>query len=184
MSVQSDRWIRIMAREARMIEPFDPGGVRKGIVSFGLSSYGYDARLSDEFKMCMGEGSDPLDPKKFDWGAFSDLRADSCVVPPHGFVLGRTVEYFRIPRSILTIAYGKSTYARLGILVNVTPFEPEWEGYATLGISNTSPRPVRIYANEGIAQVVFLSAAEPCERSYRDKAGRYQEQREITPPRA
>jgi dCTP deaminase len=166
-----------------MIEPFEEGGVRKGVVSYGLSSYGYDARLADEFKILQEGGSSPIDPKRFDEGVFLDYRGDSCVVPPRGFVLGRTVEYFRIPRAVLTIGFGKSTYARCGILVNVTPFEPEWDGYATLGISNLGPRPVRIYANEGIAQVIFLSAAEPCETSYRDKSGRYQGQTSITPPR-
>jgi dCTP deaminase len=183
MSLQPDRWIRRMALEAGMIEPFAEGGVRPGVVSFGLSSYGYDARLSDEFKVFTGEGVEWMDPKRPAPEAFADFRGEVCVVPPHGFALGRTVEYFRIPRGVLTLGFGKSTYARCGVLVNVTPFEPEWEGYATLGISNTGPRPARIYANEGIIQVVFLAAAAECEVSYRDKAGRYQEQKTITPPR-
>jgi len=171
-----------MAREARMIEPFAESGASRGGVSFGLSSYGYDVRLADEFKILQA-GETPIDPKNLEEGAYADFRGDSCLVPPHGFVLGRTVEYFRIPRFILTIGFGKSTYARCGLVVNVTPFEPEWEGYATLGISNTGPRPIRIRANEGIAQIVFLSAAEPCEVSYREKSGRYQGQLKVTPPR-
>ncbi|MBM3321429.1 MAG: dCTP deaminase [Candidatus Eisenbacteria bacterium] len=183
MSVQPDRWIRRMALEARMIEPFEEGGARPGLVSFGLSSYGYDVRLAGEFKIFTGEGCDRMDPKQVREDAFVDHRGDALDLPPHSFVLGRTIEYFRIPRDILAIGFGKSTYARSGIVVNVTPFEPEWEGHATLGISNTTPRPARIYANEGIAQVIFLQAAEPCEVSYRDKGGRYQAQKTITPPR-
>ncbi|MFH1680216.1 MAG: dCTP deaminase [Candidatus Eisenbacteria bacterium] len=183
MAVQPDRWIRRMALEAGMIEPFAEGGARPGVVSYGLSSYGYDARLAGEFEVFTGEGCERMDPKRPQEGAFAEHRGDVLDLPPHSFALGRTIEYFRIPRDILTIGFGKSTYARCGVLVNVTPFEPEWEGYATLGISNTGPRPARIYANEGIAQIVFLRAEEACEVSYREKAGRYQAQKAITPPR-
>ena len=166
-----------------MIEPFEEGRVREGKISYGLSSYGYDIRLADEFKIFAGEGADLVDPKRFDEAAFTDQKARVCVIPPNSFVLGRTVEYFRIPRGVITICLGKSTYARCGIIVNVTPFEPEWEGYATLEISNTTPKPAKLYANEGIAQVLFFESDEECETSYRDKAGRYQAQKRITLPR-
>ncbi len=184
MAVKPDHWIRKMALEKKMIEPFAEGGVRKGIISFGLSSYGYDFRLADEFRVFDRSSGAEIDPKRFDDRAFTVHKGeDVCVIPPNSFVLGRTVEYFRIPRGIITICYGKSTYARCGIIVNVTPFEPEWEGFATLEISNTSPLPARIYAHEGIAQLLFLESDEECETSYKDKAGRYQAQKEITPPR-
>jgi dCTP deaminase len=172
-----------MARERRMIEPFAEVQVRDGVISYGVSSYGYDIRVADEFKIFTNVNSTIVDPKRFDQQSFVDFKGDVCIVPPNSFALARTVEYFRIPRSILTICLGKSTYARCGIIVNVTPFEPEWEGTATLEISNTTPLPAKIYANEGIAQVVFFEADEICETSYADKKGKYQAQREITLPR-
>ena len=183
MSVKPDRWIRKMALEHRMIEPFEDRQVREGVISYGVSSYGYDMRVADEFKIFTNVNSTIVDPKRFDQQSFVDFQGDVCIVPPNSFALARTVEYFRIPRSILTICLGKSTYARCGIIVNVTPFEPEWEGTATLEISNTTPLPAKIYANEGIAQVVFFEADEICEISYADKKGKYQAQREITLPR-
>jgi dCTP deaminase len=160
-----------MAAEHGMIEPFEEGQVSKAVVSYGLSSYGYDVRVADEFKVFTNVA------------AFVDFRGDVCVVPPNSFALARTVEYFRIPRNVLTICLGKSTYARCGIIVNVTPFEPEWEGHATLEISNTTPLPAKIYANEGIAQVIFFEADEECETSYADRKGRYQQQRGVTLPK-
>jgi len=172
-----------MATEERMIEPFAEGGIRKGTISFGLSSYGYDIRIADEFKIFSAGAEAIIDPKRFDESAFTEFQGDVCIIPPNSFVLGRSVEYFRIPRGIITACFGKSTYARCGIVVNVTPFEPEWEGFATMEISNTSPRPARIYANEGIAQLLFLESDEICEVSYRDKAGRYQAQKSITLPK-
>jgi len=183
MAIKSDKWIRRMAREQRMIDPFVEIQVRDGVISYGVSSYGYDIRVADEFKIFTNVNSTIVDPKRFDQQSFVDFKGDVCIVPPNSFALARTVEYFRIPRSILTICLGKSTYARCGIIVNVTPFEPEWEGTATLEISNTTPLPARIYANEGIAQVVFFEADEICEISYADKKGKYQAQREITLPR-
>ena len=183
MAIKSDRWIRRMAREHRMIEPFSENQVRDGVISYGVSSYGYDIRVADEFKIFTNINSTIVDPKRFDQQSFVDFKGDVCIVPPNSFALARTVEYFRIPRNILTICVGKSTYARCGIIVNVTPFEPEWEGTATLEISNTTPLPAKIYANEGIAQVVFFEANEICETSYADKKGKYQAQREITLPR-
>ena len=182
MTVKSDRWIRRMAREHRMIEPFVEQQVRTGI-SYGLSSYGYDIRVADEFKVFTNVNTTVIDPKRFDPRSFVTVNADVCIVPPNSFVLGRTVEYFRIPRDVLTICLGKSTYARCGIIVNVTPFEPEWEGHVTLEISNTTPLPARIYANEGIAQVLFFESDELCETSYRDKDGKYQAQVGVTLPR-
>jgi len=182
MTVKSDRWIRRMALDHRMIEPFVERQVRTGI-SYGLSSYGYDIRVADEFKVFTGASATTIDPKHFDPGLFADLRADVCSIPPNSFVLARTVEYFRIPRDVLTICLGKSTYARCGVIVNVTPFEPEWEGTATMEISNTTPLPAKIYANEGIAQVIFFQSDEPCETSYADKRGKYQAQVAVTPPR-
>jgi len=182
MTVKSDRWIRRMALEHRMIEPFVGHQVRTGI-SYGLSSYGYDIRVADEFKVFTGVNATVVDPKHFDPALFVDLRTDVCIIPANSFVLGRTVEYFRMPRDVLTVCLGKSTYARCGIIVNVTPFEPEWEGTATLGISNTTPLPARIYANEGIAQVIFFQSDEPCETSYADKRGKYQAQLGVTPPK-
>ena len=182
MSIKSDRWIKEKARVG-MIEPFIERQVRQGVVSFGLSSYGYDIRVADEFKIFTNINNTVIDPKAFDPRSFIDVRTDVCIVPPNSFVLARTVEYFRIPRDVLTLCLGKSTYARCGIIVNVTPFEPEWEGTATLEISNTTPLPAKIYANEGIAQVLFFQSDEYCETSYADKKGKYQAQREVTLPR-
>src|SRR3954468_13543366 len=183
MAIKADRWIKRMALEHRMIEPFEDRQVRQGVVSFGLSSYGYDLRVADEFKVFTNVYNAVVDPKHFDPRSFVDIQADSCLVPPNSFALARSIEYFRIPRDVLTLCVGKSTYARCGIIVNVTPFEPEWEGHVTLEISNTTPLPARIYAWEGLAQVLFLAAAEPCETSYRDRGGKYQAQRGITVPR-
>ena len=183
MSIKSDKWIRRMAAQHRMIEPFAENQVRQGVISYGVSSYGYDIRVADEFKIFTNINSTIVDPKRFDEQSFVDFKGDVCIIPPNSFALARTVEYFRIPRNILTVCVGKSTYARCGIIVNVTPFEPEWEGTATLEISNTTPLPARIYANEGIAQVVFFEADEICETSYADKKGKYQAQREITLPK-
>ena len=183
MSIKSDTWIRKMAREHRMIEPFAENQVRAGVISYGVSSYGYDIRVADEFKIFTNINSTIVDPKRFDEQSFVDFKGDVCIIPPNSFALARTVEYFRIPRSVLTVCVGKSTYARCGIIVNVTPFEPEWEGTATLEISNTTPLPAKIYANEGIAQVLFFQGDEPCETSYKDKAGKYQKQVGITLPR-
>ena len=166
-----------------MIEPFVESQVRRDVVSFGLSSYGYDIRVADEFKVFTNINSTVIDPKAFDTRSFIDLQAEVCIVPPNSFALARTVEYFRIPRDVLTVCLGKSTYARCGIIVNVTPFEPEWEGTATLEISNTTPLPAKIYANEGIAQVLFFQSDESCDTSYADKKGKYQAQREVTLPR-
>jgi dCTP deaminase len=166
-----------------MIEPFVDEQVRAGVVSYGLSSYGYDIRVADEFKVFTNINSTVIDPKRFDPRSFVDVKADVCIVPPNSFALARTIEYFRIPRDVLTVCLGKSTYARCGIIVNVTPFEPEWEGTVTLEISNTTPLPARIYANEGIAQVLFFQSDEPCERSYADKQGKYLKQRGVTLPR-
>ena len=171
-----------MAREHRMIEPFEERQVRAGVVSYGLSSYGYDIRVADEFKVFTNINSTVVDPKNFDARSFVDVRTDVCIVPPNSFALARTVEYFRIPRDVLTICVGKSTYARCGLIVNVTPFEPEWEGFVTLEISNTTPLPARIYANEGIAQVLFFQSDETCEVSYADKKGKYQKQQGLTLP--
>jgi dCTP deaminase len=179
MAIKSDRWIREMARKHGMIRPFSARQVRTGI-SYGLSSYGYDFRVADEFKLFVGANVAIIDPKHPDDAAFQTVKAKSILIPPHSFALARTVEYFKIPRNVLTICIGKSTYARCGLIVNVTPFEPEWEGFATVELSNTSPLPVRIYANEGIAQLIFLEADEPCEVSYADKKGKYQAQKKIT----
>ncbi len=187
MSIKSDKWIRRMAREHGMIEPFEPAQVREGaagrIVSYGTSSYGYDIRCSDEFKIFTNINSAIVDPKNFDANSFVDVRADVCIIPPNSFALARTVEYFRIPRNVLTICLGKSTYARCGIIVNVTPFEPEWEGHVTLEFSNTTPLPAKIYANEGVAQVLFFESDEVCETSYRDRGGKYQGQQGVTLPK-
>jgi dCTP deaminase len=172
-----------MAQEHQMIMPFSSGQVKKGIISFGLSSYGYDIRVADEFKVFTNVNSTVIDPKHFDPKSLVDFKGKVCIIPPNSFVLARTVEYFKIPRNILTICLGKSTYARCGIIVNVTPFEPEWEGFATLEISNTTPLPAKIYANEGIAQIIFLEADEMCHRSYKDKKGKYQAQKKITLPK-
>jgi dCTP deaminase len=183
MGLKPDSWIRIMAREQRMIEPFSDSQVRDGVISFGVSSYGYDIRVADEFKIFTNVFSAVVDPKHFDPRSMVDFRGDVCVIPPNSFALARTIEYFRIPRKVLTVCLGKSTYARCGIIVNVTPFEPEWEGFVTLEISNTTPLPARIYANEGIAQVLFFEADEECETSYADKKGKYQGQQSIVLPK-
>ncbi|MEJ2483908.1 MAG: dCTP deaminase [Gemmatimonadota bacterium] len=183
MSIKSDRWIRRMATEHGMIEPFTERQVREGVISYGLSSYGYDMRVSDEFRIFHNALSPVVDPKAFDERSFVEFLGDVCIVPPNSFALARSVEYFKIPRDVLTICVGKSTYARCGIITNVTPFEPEWEGHVTLEISNTTPLPARIYAKEGIAQVLFFESDEPCEVSYADKKGKYQGQTGVTPPR-
>jgi dCTP deaminase len=183
MSIKADTWIRRMALEHQMIEPFVEEQMRTGVVSFGLSSYGYDIRVADEFKVFTNINTTVIDPKAFDPRSFVDLKTDVCIVPPNSFALARTVEYFRIPRDVMTVCLGKSTYARCGIIVNVTPFEPEWEGTATLEISNTTPLPAKIYAHEGIAQVLFFQSDEPCAISYRDKKGKYQAQLDVTLPR-
>jgi dCTP deaminase len=172
-----------MALEQRMIEPFEPGQVRNGVISFGVSSYGYDIRVADEFKIFTNVHSAIVDPKNFDPKSMVDFQGEVCVIPPNSFALARTIEYFRIPRNVLTVCVGKSTYARCGIIVNVTPFEPEWEGFVTLEISNTTPLPAKIYANEGIAQVLFFEGDEPCETSYADKKGKYQSQQSIVLPK-
>ncbi len=183
MSIKSDKWIKRMATEHQMIVPFEERQIRNGVISYGLSSYGYDIRVANEFKIFTNVNSTIVDPKNFDEQSFVDFKGDICIVPPNSFALARTVEYFKIPRNVLTICLGKSSYARCGIILNVTPFEPEWEGFATLEISNTTPLPAKIYANEGIAQVVFFESDEPCEVSYADKKGKYQAQRDITLPR-
>jgi dCTP deaminase len=172
-----------MAVEHGMIEPFEDRQVRQGVVSYGLSSYGYDIRVADEFKVFTNINSTVVDPKNFDASSFVDFKTDVCIIPPNSFALAKTVEYFRIPRDVLTVCVGKSTYARCGLIVNVTPFEPEWEGFVTLEISNTTPLPARVYANEGIAQVLFFQSDEPCEVSYADKKGKYQKQQGLTLPR-
>jgi len=182
-SIKADRWIKKMSLEHGMIEPFEDRQVRDGVVSYGLSSYGYDIRVADEFKIFTNINSTVVDPKHFDARSFVDLKAEVCIIPPNSFALARTVEYFRIPRDVLTVCVGKSTYARCGLIVNVTPFEPEWEGFVTLEISNTTPLPARVYANEGIAQVLFFQGDEPCEVSYADKKGKYQKQQGLTLPR-
>jgi len=181
--IKSDRWIRQQAVEKGMIKPFEERQVRAGVISYGLSSYGYDIRVADQFKIFTNINTSIVDPKNFNPQSFVDFQGAICIIPPNSFALARTVEYFRIPRNVLTICVGKSTYARCGIIVNVTPFEPEWEGHATLEISNTTPLPARIYAGEGIAQVIFFEADQVCERSYADKQGKYQGQQEITLPR-
>ncbi len=187
MSIKPDRWIRRMAETQRMIEPFEPGQVKQvngqPVVSFGTSSYGYDIRCSSEFKIFTNINSTIVDPKRFDEKSFVDFKGEVCIIPPNSFALARTVEYFRIPRDVLVLCLGKSTYARCGIIVNVTPLEPEWEGHVTLEFSNTTPLPAKIYANEGVAQVIFFESDEPCETSYRDRGGKYQGQRGVTPPR-
>jgi len=183
MSIKADSWIRRMALEHGMIEPFEDRQVRAGVVSYGLSSYGYDIRVADEFKIFTNINSTVIDPKQFDPRSFVDVQTDVCIVPPNSFALARTIEYFRIPRDVLTVCLGKSTYARCGIIVNVTPFEPEWEGFVTLEISNTTPLPARIYANEGIAQVLFFQSDETCEVSYADKKGKYLKQTGVTLPK-
>lgn len=183
MGLKPDHWIRKMALEHGMIEPFAEGQPRSGVISYGLSSYGYDIRVADEFKIFTNVYSAIVDPKHFDPKSMVDFKGEVCLIPPNSFALARTVEYFRIPRNVLTICVGKSTYARCGIIVNVTPFEPGWEGYVTLEISNTTPLPAKIYANEGIAQVLFFEADEECEVSYAEKKGKYQRQQGIVLPR-
>jgi len=183
MGLKPDYWIRKMAREHRMIEPFADRQIRDGVISYGVSSYGYDIRVADEFKIFTNIYSAVVDPKNFDPKSMVDYNGDICVIPPNSFALARTIEYFRIPRSVLTVCVGKSTYARCGIIVNVTPFEPEWEGFVTLEISNTTPLPARIYAKEGIAQVLFFEADQECEISYADKKGKYQAQQSIVLPK-
>jgi dCTP deaminase len=172
-----------MALEHQMIEPFVDDQVRTGVISYGVSSYGYDVRVGDQFKVFTNVFNTVVDPKNFDPRSFVDMTTDQCIIPPNSFALASTVEYFRIPRDILTICLGKSTYARCGIIVNVTPFEPEWEGHVTIEISNTTPLPAKIYANEGIAQVLFFQSDQACERSYKDKKGKYQAQRGVTLPK-
>ncbi len=183
MGIKPDHWIRKMALEQKMIEPYADQENRPGKISYGVSSYGYDIRVADEFKIFTNVYSTIVDPKNFDVRSMVDFRGDVCIIPPNSFALARTVEYFHIPRGVLTICVGKSTYARCGIIVNVTPFEPEWEGYVTLEISNTTPLPAKIYANEGIAQVLFFEGDEMCETSYADKKGKYQKQQSIALPK-
>jgi len=183
MPVKPDRWIREMCAKHGMIEPFEEKQVREGVISYGVSSYGYDIRVSDEFKIFTNVNASVVDPKNMDPNSMVDFKGPVAIVPPNSFALGRTIEYFRIPRNVMTITVGKSTYARCGIITNVTPFEPEWEGYVTLEISNTTPLPAKIYANEGIAQVLFFESDEVCEVSYKDKAGKYQAQKGITLPK-
>jgi dCTP deaminase len=188
MSIKSDQWIRRMAQEQKMIEPFVQGQVRDAdgnrVISYGTSSYGYDVRCADEFKIFTNINSVIVDPKNFDEESFVDVKSDVCIIPPNSFALARTVEYLRIPRNVLTICLGKSTYARCGIIVNVTPLEPEWEGHVTLEFSNTSPLPAKIYANEGVAQFLFFESDEVCETSYLDRGGKYQGQKGVTLPKS
>jgi dCTP deaminase len=181
--LKSDRWIRKMSLEHDMINPFSEKQVREGVISYGLSSYGYDLRVADEFKIFTNVNNALVDPKHFDEKSFVNLTTDICIIPPNSFALARSVEYFKIPRSVLTICVGKSTYARCGIIVNVTPFEPEWEGFVTLEISNTTPLPARIYANEGLCQIIFFESDEICETSYADRKGKYQAQKGIVLPK-
>jgi len=183
MGLKADNWIRKMAKEQGMIEPFIENQVRKDVISYGVSSYGYDVRVTDEFKIFTNVHSAMVDPKNFVPESFFDFKGEVCIIPPNSFVLARTVEYFRIPRNVLTMCIGKSTYARCGLIVNVTPFEPEWEGYVTLEISNTTPLPAKVYANEGIAQVLFFEGDEQCDTTYADRKGKYQGQQEIVLPR-
>ena len=188
MGIKSDKWIRRMAQEQGMIAPFESGQVKETergkVISYGTSSYGYDVRCSDEFKIFTNINSAIVDPKNFDSNSFVDLKSDVCIIPPNSFALARTVEFFKIPRDVLTICLGKSTYARCGIIVNVTPLEPEWEGHVTLEFSNTTTLPAKIYANEGVAQMLFFSGDEVCETSYKDRAGKYQGQTGVTLPKA
>lgn len=188
MTIKSDQWIQRMAVEHGMIDPYEPGQVRDRhdgrIVSFGTSSYGYDVCCADEFKIFTNINSAIVDPKNFDANSFVDVQSDVCIIPPNSFALARTVEYFRIPRNILTVCVGKSTYARCGIIVNVTPLEPEWEGHVTLEFSNTTPLPAKIYAHEGVAQMLFFESDEVCAVSYKDRAGKYQGQQGVTLPKA
>ena len=189
MSIKSDKWIKKMADQFEMISPFEPAQIRVGednrkLISYGTSSYGYDVRCSNEFKVFTNINSATVDPKKFDEKSFVDIKNDVCVIPPNSFALASTIEYFKIPRNVLTICLGKSTYARCGIIVNVTPLEPEWEGHVTLEFSNTTSLPAKIYANEGVAQMLFLESDEECETSYKDRGGKYQGQPGVTLPKA
>ncbi|MGC8716488.1 MAG: dCTP deaminase [bacterium] len=183
MGVKPDRWIKRMAKEYGMIEPFSENLVSKGKISYGISSYGYDVRVDNKFKIFTNINSTIVDPKNFDSKSFVDIESDVCIIPPNSFVLAKSVEYFRIPRNVIVICIGKSTYARCGIIVNVTPLEPMWEGYITLEISNTTPLPAKIYAYEGIAQLLFFEADEPCEVSYAERNGKYNKQEDLTLPR-
>lgn len=183
MGLKPDHWIRKMVQEHGMIEPFAEAQVREGVISYGVSSYGYDLRVSDEYKIFTNVYSAIVDPKNFTADSFVDHKGPYCIVPPNSFALARSVEYFRIPRSVLTVCLGKSTYARCGLIVNVTPFEPQWEGHVTLEISNTTPLPAKVYSNEGLAQVLFFEADEECDVSYADRKGKYQGQTGVTPPR-
>jgi dCTP deaminase len=183
MAVKNDCWIRRMALEQDMIAPFAEKQVREAVISYGLSSYGYDLRVADEFKIFTNVNTTIVDPKNFDPRSLVEYKGPVCIVPPNSFALARSVEYFKIPRTVLTICVGKSTYARCGIIVNVTPLEPEWEGYVTLEISNTTPLPARVYSNEGLCQIVFFESDEPCETSYKDKKGKYQAQQGIVLPK-
>jgi len=181
--IKSDRWIRRMAQEHDMINPYSEKQVSEGVISFGVSSYGYDLRVADEFKIFTNVNSTIVDPKQFDERSFVTVNSDVAIIPPNSFALARSVEYFKIPRNVLTICVGKSTYARCGIIVNVTPFEPEWEGFVTLEISNTTPLPAKIYANEGLCQILFFQSDEMCETSYKDRKGKYQAQKGIVLPK-
>tara|TARA_B100001540_G_C15636009_1_gene564392 strand:+ start:147 stop:701 length:555 start_codon:yes stop_codon:yes gene_type:complete len=183
MSIKSDKWIEKMSNEQEMIKPFINDNIRGDSISYGLSSYGYDIRVSDEYKIFTNVNNSIIDPKNFDDKSFVNYKGDTCIVPANSFALARSVEYFKIPRNVLTICLGKSTYARCGIIVNVTPFEPEWEGYVTLEISNTTPLPAKIYSNEGLCQVIFFESDENCNTSYKDKSGKYQSQTGITLPK-
>ena len=183
MSIKSDKWIKKMSNKEGMIKPFIDDNIRGDSISYGLSSYGYDIRVSDEYKIFTNINNSIVDPKNFDENSFVNYKGDTCIVPANSFALARSVEYFKIPRNVLTICLGKSTYARCGIIVNVTPFEPEWEGYVTLEISNTTPLPAKIYSNEGLCQVIFFESDEICEKSYKDKSGKYQLQKGITLPK-
>ena len=183
MTIQPDSWIRKMAHEHGMIEPFVEKQVSTHVISYGVSSYGYDIRVADEYKIFTDVFSAIVDPKHFDPKSMVDFNGDVCIIPPNSFVLARTIEYFRIPRNVLTVCVGKSTYARCGLIVNVTPFEPEWEGFVTLEISNTTPLPAKVYSNEGIAQVLFFVADQECETSYKDRKGKYDKQTGVVPPK-
>ena len=183
MSIKADRWIKQMSLEQKIIEPFEEKQVRKGVISYGLSSYGYDLRIADEFKIFTNVFGAVVDPKNFDPKSFVDFKGEVCIIPPNSFILGKTVEYVRIPSNVMTICIGKSTYARCGLIANLTPLEPGWEGYVTLEISNTTPLPAKIYANEGIVQVLFFESDEQCLVSYADKKGKYQSQQGVTLPK-
>ncbi len=183
MPVKSDKWIKEMALKHKIIEPFEEGLVTQNVISYGLSSYGYDIRVADEFRVFTEVFQTLVDPKNFDPRSFVEIKGDHCIIPPNSFCLARSVEYFRIPRNVIGICLGKSTYARCGIVVNITPLEPEWEGHLTIEISNTTPLPAKIYAGEGIAQVIFIESDELCTVSYKDRKGKYQGQKGVTPPK-